>query len=146
MTTKRARMNAKKFTIASIAVVIFIFIFELLFHGMYLKSTYEQTAGLWRSEAEMKDYVLWLTLGQIIISIGFVALFTKAFKRGGIVEGVVYGLLLAIIFVGNLLIWYAVAPYHTNLLINWIVGTVIELVLAGVIVAFIYQSRTTEAA
>lgn len=139
-------MNAKKFIIASIAVFIFIFIFELLFHGMYLKSTYEQTASLWRPEAEMKDFMVWLTLGQIIFSIGFVALFTKAFKRGGIVEGIVYGLLLAIIFVGNLLIWYAVAPYPTSLLINWIVGTVIEMILAGIIVAFIYQSKATAAA
>jgi len=139
-------MNAKKFTIAAIAVFIFIFIFELLFHGMYLKSTYEQTASLWRPEAEMKDYMVWLTLGQIIFSIGFVALFTKAFKRGGIVEGIVYGLLVAIIFVGSLLIWYAVAPYPTSLLINWIVGTVIEMILAGVIVAFIYQSKATTAA
>ena len=139
-------MNAKKFTIAAIAVFIFIFIFELLFHGMYLKSTYEQTASLWRPEAEMKDYMVWLTLGQIIFSIGFVALFTKAFKRGGIVEGIVYGLLLAIIFVGSLLIWYAVAPYPTSLLINWIVGTVIEMILAGVIVALIYQSKANATA
>lgn len=139
-------MNAKKFIIASIAVFIFIFIFEFLFHGIYLKSTYEQTANLWRAQEAMKTYMIWLTLGQIIFSIGFVALFTKAFKRGGIIEGIVYGLLLAIIFVGNLLIWYAVAPYPTNLLINWIVGTVIELILAGVIVAFIYQSRATAAA
>ena len=139
-------MNAKKFTIAAIAVFIFIFIFELLFHGMYLKSTYEKTASLWRPEAEMKDYLVWLTLGQIIFSIGFVALFTKAFKRGGIVEGIVYGLLLAIIFVGSLLIWYAVAPYPTSLLINWIVGTVIEMILAGVIVALIYQSKANATA
>ena len=136
-------MNAKKFTIASIAVFIFIFIFDLLFHGVYLKSMYEQTASLWRPEEAMKTYILWLTLGQIIISIGFVALFTKAFKRGGIAEGVVYGLLLAIIFIGNLLIWYAVSPYPTNLLINWIIGTLIELILAGIIVAFIYQSKST---
>ena len=139
-------MNAKKFTIAAIAVFIFIFIFELLFHGMYLKSTYEKTASLWRPEAEMKDYLVWLTLGQIIFSIGFVALFTKAFKRGGIVEGIVYGLLLAVIFVGSLLIWYAVAPYPTSLLINWIVGTVIEMILAGVIVALIYQSKANATA
>jgi len=139
-------MNAKKFTIASIIVFIFIFVFDYVFHSIYLKSTYEQTADLWRSQEVMKTYAVWLPLGQIIISIGFVALFTKAFKRGGIAEGIVYGLLLAIIFTGNLLIWYAVAPYPANLLINWIIGILIELILAGIIVAFIYRPKATERA
>ena len=89
----------------------------------------------------MKSYMPWLTLDQIVISIGFVTLFTKTYKRGGLMEGAVFGLLVAILFIDNLLIWYAVSPYPTNLLINWIVGTLIELILAGIIVAFIYKSK-----
>ena len=137
-------MNTKKFIIASIAVFIFIFVFDFLFHGFYMRSLYEQTASLWRPQEVMEKYMVWLTLGQIIISIGFVALFTKAFKRGGIADGALYGLLLAIIFIGNLLIWYAVSPYPTNLLVNWIIGTIIQLILAGIIVAFNYQPKATE--
>ena len=136
-------MSAKKFIIASIAVFVFIFIFDFLFHGFYMKSLYEQTASLWRPQEIMEKYMVWLILGQVIFSIGFVALFTKAFKRGGIAEGAAFGLLLAIIFIGNLLIWYAVAPYTTNLLINWIVGMLIELPLAGVITAFIFRSKAS---
>jgi len=136
-------MNSKKFTLACVAVFIFIFVFDLLFHGVYLKSIYEQTNSLWRPEEAMKSYIAWLILGQLIITIGFVALFTKAFKRGGLIEGAVYGLLVAIIFIGNLLIWYAVVPYPSNFLTNWMVGTLIEMVLAGIIVAFIYRSKAT---
>ncbi len=139
-------MNGKKFSIACITVFLFIFIFDFLFHGFYLKSTYEQTASLWRPQTDMKDYMIWLTLGQLIISIGFVALFTKAFKRGGIAEGIVYGLLIAIIFCGHYLIWYAVAPYPTGLLINWVIGILIEFILAGIIVAFIFRSKTADTA
>ena len=139
-------MNAKKFTFATIAVFVFIVVFGILFHGFYMRNLYEQTASLWRTQEAMEAYQYWIYLGQFIFAIGFVALFTKAFKRGGLAEGIVYGLLLAVIFIGNLLIWYAVAPYSTSLLINWIVGTVIELILAGIIVAFIYRSKATNTA
>jgi len=135
-------MNTKKFTLACIAVFIFIAAFDFIFHGYYMKAAYEQTASLWRPEAEMKSFMPWLILGQLIIAIGFVALFTKAFKRGGIPEGAVYGFLVGIIFTGNLLIGYAVSPYSVSLLANWIIGTLIESILAGMLVALIFRTRT----
>ena len=85
---------------------------------------------------------LWFMLGQFIFTLGFVALFTKAFKRGGIAEGAIFGLLLSILFFGNLSIWHAVLPSTGGLIVNWIIGTTIELILAGVIVAFIYKNRS----
>ena len=134
-------MNAKKFILASIAVTIFIMVFDFLFHGMYMTSAYEQTTSLWRPHETMNDYMVWMIFGQIIVSVGFVALFTKAFKRGGIVEGAIYGLLVAIIFIGNNLIMYAVAPYPMSMVVSWIIGLTIELILAGTIVALIYKSK-----
>jgi hypothetical protein len=135
-------MNAKKFFLASIAVTIFIMAFDFLYHDMFMASTYEQTASLWRPHEVMNDYMIWMILGQIILSLGFVALFTKAFKRGGIAEGAIYGLLVAIIFIGNHLIMYAVAPYPMSMVINWMVGVTIQLVLAGIIVALIYRNKS----
>lgn len=136
-------MNTKKFIIACIAVIIFIMAFDYIFHGMLMADTYKNTASLWRPEADMQNHGIWIMIGQIIISIGFVALFTKAFKRGGIIEGAVYGLLLAIIFAGHNLIGYAVAPYPLSMVINWIVAITIQLVLAGVIVALIYRNKSS---
>jgi len=77
-------MNAKIFILASIAVTIFIMAFDFLFHGMLMANTYDQTASLCRPHEVMNDYMVWMILGQIIMSVGFVALFTKSFKRGGI--------------------------------------------------------------
>jgi len=135
-------MNAKKFILASIAVTIFIMAFDFIYHGIFMASTYEQTASLWRPHEAMKDYMVWMMLGQIIMSVGFVALFTKAFKRGGLAEGAIFGLLVAIIFIGTNLIMYAVAPYPMSMVINWMVGVTIQLVLAGIIVALIYRNKS----
>ncbi len=90
----------------------------------------------------MQSYIGWLFLGQFIISIGFIALFTKAFKRGGVIEGIVFGILLAIILIGNLLIGYAVAPYPNNLIVKWTIDLLIQLPVAGIIVALIYRPKS----
>lgn len=116
--------------------------FDFLYHGMFMASTYEQTSSLWRPKEVMNDYMVWMMLGQIIMSVGFVALFTKAFKRGGITEGAIFGLLVAILFIGTNLIMYAVAPYPIGMVINWIIGVTIQLVLAGIIVALIYRNKS----
>ncbi len=135
-------MNAKKFILALVSVFIFISAFDYLFHGVFMKSSYEQTAILWRSEEAMQTYGIWLMLGQFIMSLGFVALFTKAFKRGGVIEGAIYGLLIAIFICGHYLILYAVSPYPTDMLLTWIVAAIIELVLAGMLIAYIYKSKS----
>jgi len=137
-------MNSTKFIIACIAVTIFIMAFDFLYHGILMSSTYQATANLWRPEETMNNYMGWMMLGQVIMSIGFVALFTKAFKRGGIIEGAIFGLLVAILFIGTNMIMYAVAPYPMGMVINWSVGVLIQLILAGVIVAFIYRSKSTQ--
>jgi len=116
--------------------------FDFLYHGMFMASTYEQTASLWRPREVMNDYMIWMALGQIIMSVGFVALFTKAFKRGGIAEGAIFGLLIAIIFIGTNLIMYAVAPYPMSMVISWMIGVTIQMVLAGIIVALIYRNKS----
>ena len=135
-------MNPKKFIIAVIAVFLFFSAFDYVFHEILLKDAYEQTANLWRPKEIMDQYFMWFMLGQFIFTLGFVALFTKAFERGGIAEGAIFGLLLSIIFIGNLSIWHAVLPSTGGLLINWIIGITIELVLAGIIVAFIYNNKS----
>ncbi len=135
-------MNAKKFIIAVVAVFIFFSAFDYVFHEILMKDAYEATANLWRPDEVIDQYFLWFMLGQFIFTLGFVALFTKAFKRGGIAEGAIFGLLLSILFFGNLSIWHAVLPSTGGLIVNWIIGTTIELILAGVIVAFIYKNRS----
>ena len=67
--------------------VLFLSSFLIFCITVFLKSTYEENASLWQPGEAMKSYTPWLTLGQIVISIGFVTLFTKAYKRGGLVEG-----------------------------------------------------------
>ena len=65
-------------TILSFAIV-FIFLFEWVFHGVLLKETYAQTSSLWRPEAEMQGLFAWMLVGQATIALMFVILFARGF-------------------------------------------------------------------
>ena len=76
-------MNTKRFVLANIAVFVFIFIYEWLFHDVCLGDIDRNTASLWRPEAEMQAHFIWLVLGQLVISVMFCFIFLKGYENKG---------------------------------------------------------------
>jgi hypothetical protein len=131
-------MNKKSF-FAFIAAFLFIFCFEFLFHGMFMKSAYMETASLWRPEADFHSHFPLLLLGQAVIAFFFVAIYCRGFSGSGVAGGVRLGILLALIFTGGELIQFAVQPLTTKILVSWIIGGLIEFAILGAIVGAIYK-------
>ncbi len=132
-------MNTKRFVLAGLAVFVFIFFYEWVLHGMILKNLYIASPNLWRTEAEMERYFLWLVLGQFLVAIIFAYIFLKGYENRGVAEGARYGFLIGLLFGAPTLIMYAVQPLQPILVVAWIVGGIVEYVLAGVILAAIYR-------
>ena len=132
-------MNAKLFLFSCLGVFVFVFIYEWVFHGVFLEGLYQQTSHLWRTEEEMFLKFHWMVIGQLVLSVMFCFIFTKGYENRGIGEGVRYGLWMAIFLSSPSLIMYAVAPYPFALIAAWIVGGVVEFMIAGVILASIYR-------
>ena len=128
---------------ASSAVFIFIFFYEWIFHGVVLKETYLQTANLWRPESDMGSYFIWLTLGQILFSIIFSLFFLRGYENAGLAEGIKYGAMMGVFFCAPNLIFYAVQPLPGILVAQWCVGGLIEITLAGAILASVYRLNET---
>lgn len=135
-------MNIKRFGLSVVVVFIFIYLFEWLFHGMYMHSMYEQTAQFWRGEEQMQQYFPFLLLGQFVVALMFCFIYTKGYQGFGIMEGVRYGIYMAILLNAPLLMWYAVSTYPTDMLIKWAVGGFAEIIFAGIILSLVYQSET----
>ena len=55
-------MNTKRYVLGSIAVFVFMFFFEFLYHGMALESLYAQVPEMLRPEEEFKGLFHWLVL------------------------------------------------------------------------------------
>lgn len=134
-----AHLNCKRFGIAVIAVFVFIFIFEMVFHGMLLGETYKTTAQLWRPESEMEAYMPWMLGGQLLFSVMFCYIYTFAAKCTGMMEGVRYGLLIGLLMASTNIIFYSVQPLPLDLVVIWIVGGLLETALAGALMASIYK-------
>ncbi|MBI4005365.1 MAG: hypothetical protein HY356_01745 [Gammaproteobacteria bacterium] len=132
-------MNTKRFIPSIIAVFTFIFIYEWILHGYLLAGLYESTPSLWRSKTEMPAYLIWLMLGQLFFTIMFCYIFLKGYENKGLMEGVRYGILIGLLFIGPDLVFYAVQPLPAGLVVYWCIGGLIEMIIAGVILASIYR-------
>ena len=132
-------MNIKRFILSFIAVFIFIFFFDHLLHGVLLDKIYKETASLWRPEKEICQLFHWLVVGQLTLALLLCIIFIKGYQNRGILEGVRFGILMGLLFVGPSLIHYAVSPLPMKLVFAWNIGHIVEFVGAGVILTLIYR-------
>ena len=130
-------MNKQRYLLASLAVFVFVFVFEWVFHGSFLKGIYEQTAHLWRPKTDCHMPVI--IAAQLMFSFIFGFIFLKGYENKGIMEGVRYGVLIGLLAIPANLISYAVMPLPIDLVVLWCTGGLIELILAGAILAAVYK-------
>ncbi len=124
---------------AVIAVFIAWSILDFLIHGVFLKSTYQETANLWRPENEMKMPLM--SIVTLIFSIGFVTIYSYLIKPKLLSIGVKYGLILGIatgvsMGFGS----YCYMPIPLSLAFSWFGASLVELTLAGAIVGLIVNT------
>jgi hypothetical protein len=129
----------KRFITAFIAAYIFMFFWGWLVNGVFLKDIYAETPNLWRSQGEMMSLFYWIIIGQALIIFAFVMIYVSGFAGGGVIAGVRLGILLEIAAIGMRLGFYAVQPFPGKLIIYGSIGGLIEMIIVGAIVGWIYK-------
>lgn len=132
-------VNLKSLTFAVIAVFAWIVLSDWVIHGNLLAAMYEATPELWRSKEAMKDFFLYMLLGQLIIADVFTFIYARGSEGKGWCEGLRFGILMGFLFSGGSLIWYAVAPYSSALLWCWIGANFVQTIVSGIIAGLIYK-------
>lgn len=130
-------INCKRAFFTTVAVFVTLFVTDFIIHGPILKSTYEQTPTLWRSDADMK--VVWIILSQIVIAKMFSLIFAKGYEGKGIAEGVRFGILAGLFSIAHSFVWYAVAPLPSNIFMAWCGLGMAQFILAGIVASFVYK-------
>ena len=130
-------INTKNLVFASLAVFIFIFLYDWVVHGMLLQDAYHATANLWRPEEDMAKFFQFMVAGQALLAFMFCFIFAKGYEARGIMEGVRFGVYIGLLFSAKLLIMYAVAPYPLTLIYAWLGAKFGLTILAGVIASLI---------
>jgi hypothetical protein len=137
-------MNWKKFFFAFIAAFVFIFVFGFLWYGKLMHDIHNEVPTLWRTEAEFGSHFHWLILGHVVMAFFLTLLYARFVPMGGAGAGAMLGILVALVYVGNDLITFAVQPLTTKMLAGWIVGGLLEFAIAGAIIGAIYKPASAQ--
>ena len=133
-------MNVKRYVLGSLAVFVFIYLAEFLFHGVIMAGKYQEQIELLRPEAGSMARMPVMALGFLIMAFGFCFVFTKGYEGKGIAEGIRFGLYVAIAFgLSANLINYTVFPWPGMWVAYWTIGETIIMMMGGALIALIYK-------
>ena len=129
----------KKTVIATIAVFFTYTILDFIIHNVLLAESYGATAELWRPVEEMKMGIM--SLVTFVAALTLVLVYAKLVQPKSLAAGCTLGLLFGIgagISMG--FGTYSVMPLPVNLAWAWMLGTIVEGVAAGAVVASIVKA------
>lgn len=128
-------------------VVVFVVwsALDFVIHGVLLSPTYEATAELWRPREEMK--MGWMYGATAMGAVCFTAIYAFLIRTGSVAKGVAYGLLFGIgTGVPMALATYSTMPIPPRMAVGWLLGAVVEAMIAGLLIALIIGKRKEAAA
>jgi len=132
-------MNKKVWT-GFAAVFVVIAVLDAIVNLVLLKSTYQETAHLWRPEAEMKIWLFYVV--YLFVAYFFSLIFSKGYEGKGIMEGIRYGFYVGMMMAVPMAYGtYGAMPIPYSLALQWFVYGLIEYVVAGVVIAMIWGKQ-----
>ena len=140
-------MNFPRIALAAVAAWIVSLPVGFVVNDFLLAGVYEANRGVMRPEA---DVTANLPLGFVFLLVGFFA-FAYAYAKGyeggnGVMEGVRFGVLVALIVSGFGLIWqYVLYPINGTMAAALIVDSIAELAIYGGVIGAIYRPIATAA-
>ncbi len=131
-------MNWKRFIVASLVIFVVVQAMEFVINEVLIKSAYESLKNLWRPNMASKMWVMYVV--GLLVSLLFTYIFIKGREGKGVAEGVRFGIIMWL-FVSipmDLSMW-VLLPIPHMLLFKWILFALVEMLVAGILVAVIYK-------
>ena len=137
----------KKFIVAWIVLFVLWMLGDFLIHGVLLHADYAQLPNLYRTEADAQGYFPFMLLAHLIMAGAFAWIFARGVEaKPWVAQGVRFGIAVALLSVVPIyLIYYAVQPLPSGLVVRQIIFDGILTVLLGVVVAWLYRERPVSA-
>jgi hypothetical protein len=140
-------MNLARVAAAAVVAWIVSIPVGFVINDILLADIYAPNMAAMRPEA---DVMSGLPLGFVFLLFGFLA-FAYAYAKGyeggsGVVEGIRFGVLIAVVVSGFGLIWqYILYPIDGTMAVAMVVDSFVELALYGAIVGAVYKPRGSTA-
>jgi len=137
-------VNTKRWLLGSLAVFVVIMVLESIVNGVLLKDIYMQTATVWRPEADMQKMMWLFWIGYLVFALMFTLIYSKGYekKKDDLGQGLRYGLYVGVLTsIPMSLTWYVVLPIPGTLALYWTIAGIVEMLVAGAAVGFIYRHK-----
>lgn len=134
----------KKFFIAWVAMFAAWMIKGFVVHSVLLGADYAALPQLYRPEADAQNFFGWLLLGHVLIAGAFVWIYARGVEAGKpwLPQGARYGLAVALMgVVPNYLIYFAVQPMPSALVVKQVMLDGVGVVLMGIVVAWLHRTK-----
>lgn len=134
-------MNFRRYLLSTVALFVFIFVYEVLVHAILLGDLYASTASVWRNFEEM-EAITPLAMGfQLALSAWTAFVFSQVFPTGGIKNGLTFGLFFGV-FAGILTAsWYLWLNVPVKFATIWLLNGIAEGMGGGLILGLIYRKQ-----
>ena len=129
----------RKVALSSLAVFVAWAVLDFVIHGLLLGSTYAVQPELFRPQAEMRMGLMYFVVA--VTAVVFSCIYASLVSPKSIGAGVRFGALWGIaVGLGMGYGTYSVMPIHYHLALGWFLGTVVEAIVAGVLVGAIVKA------
>ena len=135
-------MNLKRWAVATLGAFVAIAAADFVIHEVWLGEFYRMHAEWWRSAAEMKARMGCMFVSHLLLAALLTVVYGKGYEasKGTIGQGLRFGLLMGLLlFLPKTFMMHFVYPYPVSLLVNWFVGGLIEVTLAGALIGLLYR-------
>jgi hypothetical protein len=133
-------MSYKKLILSTFLVFLSFFGTDCIIHGNILMSAYSETASLWRPQDEMNIGLIQLV--NFLISVAICYSYTYFVTNKTLKNTLLYVLTIGFVLgVSAGYMTYATMQITHFIAFIWFVGIIIQKLIAGVILYFIYRNK-----
>ncbi|MGA9041251.1 MAG: hypothetical protein WB421_12000 [Terriglobales bacterium] len=131
----------KKFLAAFALVFVLSTLLNFVIHGFLLKPLYHQTSQLMRGDADAGAHAMFLMVGFLFFSLGFVWIYARGVEaKPWAGQGIRYGIAVWLIAtVSRYSIYYAIQPWPAHVVWLQIGYELVMTLVLGLGVAVIYK-------
>ena len=135
-------MNLSRWARATLGAFVVLFASGFAIHHLWLGEFYKAHAAWWRPAAQMESMFPLMFASHLVLAALLTVVYAKGYEPGkaGIGQGFRFGVLIGLlIMLPSSLMNYVIYPYPMSLIVNWLIGGVAELALAGAVIGALYR-------
>jgi hypothetical protein len=145
-------MNYRRVALAALAAWVVDAVYGFIVYGNVLTSDFARYPNIYRAQASQGAYMPFLFLGTLLALLVAAYVYAKGYEGGsGLQEGMRFGALIGLLVLGYVgLVNYATMNLGRRMAGSMAVASVVEWVVAGIVIGAIYkpaaQSKARHAA